>query len=275
MTTKSKLGEGKRVLVVEPHPDDGIIQAGGTLAQMIGNGAQVYFVTVNDGERGFMDRSFKDVKANRITARSEGRRATKLLGAKEDIFLGYDNHATTFELENRLKGRIMEQIRRTKPNIVMTYDPYARYEPNVDHRVTAFATYDAATFSQHHLDFPEQIEKKGLEPHIVDETWFFNSPEPNLVVDITGNVSKKLSCLLEYRSPMKEMLDEVHMRLKSAGLTSPLLKEPIEQQIMKFWLSGELEGKRYLEKFKVIKPFISERVPHLISLGLIQPDTSR
>jgi LmbE family N-acetylglucosaminyl deacetylase len=210
----------------------------------------------------------------RRVAWREGLKATKLLGVKADFFLGYDNHNTTFELEKELKGKIMEIIIKTRPHIVMTYDPYARYELNGDHRVTAFATYDAATFSQHHLDFPGQV-KGGLEPHLVDELWFFNSPEPNHTTGITANVSKKLECLLQYKSPMEAMIEEVQQRLKNAGLCSPVFKGSLKQQIMSLWLSGNLEGGRYVEKFKIIKPFISERVPHLSLLGLIEPDISR
>jgi LmbE family N-acetylglucosaminyl deacetylase len=46
----------KKVLVIEPHPDDGAIMAGGTVAKMVREGSEVYFVTVTDGERGTMDR---------------------------------------------------------------------------------------------------------------------------------------------------------------------------------------------------------------------------
>ncbi len=263
----------KRVLLVEAHPDDGMINAGGTLAQMVDQGAEVHFLTVNDGERGFMNRSFKDPEAVRKIARGEARRATKLLGAKEDVFLGYENHAVDFTQEIELKGKIMEQIRRIKPNIVMTFDPYGMYEPNIDHRVVAYAAYDAATFSQHHMDFPEQI-RAGLEPHIVDELWFFSSPQPNHVVDITPYLSIKLRCMLEYKIEMEAMTEEVRQRLKAVRLKSPLTNASLQEKVAKFWLSGNFENGRHVEKFKIIRPFISERVPHLYALGLVEPDLS-
>jgi len=259
----------KRILVVEPHPDDGAIKAGGTLAKMTSEGHEAYFLTMTDGERGSMDRAVISPEQIRTLLREEGIRGSKLLGGIEDTFLGYPNHEVMPHLEIELREKIMESIRRLKPNIVMTYDPYALYEGNPDHRTVAFATYDAVSFSQHHLDFPEQVKRFGT--HLVDEIWFFATPHPNLTVDVTETIWTKAKAMAAYKSPMESMLEEVKQRLKAAGLRSSYLESgPLEEILMKMFATQYEDG-RYVEKFKVIRPFISERVPHLLSEGLIEP----
>jgi hypothetical protein len=122
--------------------------------------------------------------------------------------------------------------------------------------------------------FPEQV-KAGLEPHLVDELWFFSSPQPNHVVDITPYLSTKLKCMLEYKIEMEAMTEEVQLRLKAAKLRTRLSPHAsMREKVAMFWLSGNLENGRHVEKFKIIRPFISERVPHLFSLGLVEPDLS-
>jgi len=259
----------KRILIVEPHPDDGAIKAGGTIAKMTREGHEAYFLTIADGERGSMDRTVTSPEQIRKILREEGIRGSKILGGVEDTFLGYPNHEIMPHLEIELRQKIMEVIRRLKPNIVMTYDPYGLYEGNPDHRTVALATYDAVSFSQHHLDLPDQVAKFGT--HLVDELWFFATPNPNLTVDVTETIWTKAKAMAAYKSPMESMLEEVKQRLRLAGLQSSYLESgQLEEILMKFFATQYEDG-RYVEKFKVIRPFISERVPHLLSEGLIEP----
>ncbi|MEM1510445.1 MAG: PIG-L deacetylase family protein [Candidatus Bathyarchaeia archaeon] len=261
----------KTILVIEPHPDDGAIMAGGTVAKMVREGKDVFFVTVTDGERGTMNRNIKTWDQLREITRKEASDATKILGVKDSFFLGYPNHDVTFELEKELKEKFIRIIRKVKPDIVMTYDPYAPYEPNPDHRTVAFAAYDAVTFSHHHLECPQHLEE-GLDTHIVKEIWFFNSPNANLDIDISDVIWIKVKAIAAYKSQIEAMIEEVKERLKATGFRAPVLEgENLEEKIFKLWIYPSMENGKFVEKFKVIKPFISERVGHLIREGLIEP----
>jgi hypothetical protein len=135
----------------------------------------------------------------------------------------------------------------------------------------ALATYDAVTFSHHHLECPEHL-KEGLDTHIVKEVWFFNSPNPDLVVDISDTVWIKVKAIAAYRSQIEAMIEEVRQRLRAIGFTAPILESnDLEDMILKLWIYPSIQNGRFVEKFKVIRPFISERVAHLIKEGLIQP----
>jgi LmbE family N-acetylglucosaminyl deacetylase len=260
----------KRILVVEPHPDDGAIQSGGTIARMVMEGHEAYFLTVTDGERGTMDRNIRTEQQLREMTRKEALDATGVLGVKKQIFLGYPNHDTMPHLEKELRMKITEVVRQVRPHIVMTYDPYSLYEPNPDHRTVSWATYDAVSFSHYHLEYPDQLAR-GLETHIVDELWLWNSPHPDHTVDITATIWTKVKATTCYKTQIASMLEEIRRRLRSAGFTAPMLQQmPFEELTMRVF-SPMVENGRYVEKFKIIRPFVSERVPHLLAQGLVEP----
>lgn len=256
--------------MVEPHPDDGVFAAGGTIARLVMEGNEAYFLTVTDGEKATRDRSVSTSEELRQITRRQGLEATKILGVKEDRCLGYPNHDVTPDLEKELKMKITEVIREIRPNIVMTYDPYAMYEPNPDHRTVAFATYDAVSFCHNHLDYPDQISR-GLEPHIVNELWFFDSPQPDYTVDISETLSIKTKAMAAYKYSVVQELEEVKQRLRSAGNSAPLLEQGSLEDLAVKLYPPTVENGRYVEKFKIIRPFISERVPHLIKQGMLRP----
>ena len=262
----------RRVMVVEPHPDDTAIMAGGTIAKMSGDGDEIFLITVTDGERGTMDQSITSSEALRKITRKESEEASKLINIKKQVFFGYTNHDVTYDLERELKYKILSCIREFKPQIVMTYDPYGLYEPNPDHRTVSFATYDAVTFSHYHLEHPPE-EKEISQSHIVNEIWFFNSPYPNFKVDITKLVDKKVAYMACYRSQMDSMITEVRLRLKSAGYTSNILESgKLEEILFGMFVQPSLGDGKFIEKFKIIRPFVDERVPDLKATKI--PDQS-
>lgn len=264
--------KGKRILIVEPHPDDTAIMAGGTVAKMSAEGSEIMVVTVTDGERGTMDRNITSSDVLRRITRKEAETASRLVNIQRQVFLGYTNHDVTFEVERELKYKILAIIRDFKPNIVMTYDPYVNDEPNPDHRTVSFATYDAVTFSHYHLEhLPE--ENEIATSFIVDEIWFFNTAKPNYEVDVTSKMEDKLSYMACYRSQMDSMITEVTLRLSSAGYTSKLLESGSYMDILKgLFIDSSMDNGRLIERFRIVRPFISERVPHLIRLGFVQPN---
>lgn len=262
----------KTILAIEPHPDDTAIMAGGTIIKMTEEGNRVVLVTVTDGERGTMDRNIKSSEELRRITRDEAKRASAILGVEEQIFLGYLNHDVMFERELELKNKIMGLIRRYKPQIVMTYDPYSTYEPNPDHRTVSFAAYDAATFSHYHLECPEQLTKEGLDTHIVDEIWFYNSTAPNSIFDVTEHLSKKVEAMTAYSSQLDSMIEEVKQRLRSAGYRARFLETgSLREKVLNLWIYPTMNNDRLIEKFKIIRPFITERVGYLLSNSLVEP----
>src|SRR4029077_10755982 len=82
----------ERVLGVFAHPDDPEFGAGGSMAKLAMDGAELVYVIVTDGSQGGEDPKQKDSELAAIRQR-EQRAAAKVLGVKKVEFLGYkDGH---------------------------------------------------------------------------------------------------------------------------------------------------------------------------------------
>ena len=76
---KTKAPKFERVLVVSAHPDDPEFSAGGSVAKLAKDGAQVTYVIVTDGSQGGEDPKQKDSDLAGIRQK-EQRAAAKVLG---------------------------------------------------------------------------------------------------------------------------------------------------------------------------------------------------
>jgi LmbE family N-acetylglucosaminyl deacetylase len=87
----------------------------------------------------------------------------------------------------------------------VTSDPYRRYVWHRDHRIVGQVVLDAVfPFARDHLAYPDFIEE-GLEPHKVEEVWFWASEDINYRSDITDTFHLKLSALRCHESQIREM----------------------------------------------------------------------
>jgi len=98
-------------------------------------------------------------------------------------------------------------IRRYRPDTVLTHDPYVRRRfSHRDHWIAGMVVQDAVfPFARDRLHFPEQVEA-GLEPHKVTELLFWDSDEPDVIVDVSGYVRKQSEALARYRSQLGGLL---------------------------------------------------------------------
>jgi LmbE family N-acetylglucosaminyl deacetylase len=96
-------------------------------------------------------------------------------------------------------------IRKYRPKIVVTSDPYRRYVWHRDHRIIGQVVLDAVfPFARDHLAYPDLLAE-GLEPHKVEEVWFWASEDINYRSDITDTFHLKLSALRCHESQIREM----------------------------------------------------------------------
>ena len=110
----------KRVLCVQPHPDDNQIGMGGTIAYMRSLGIEVYELTVTDDR--FAEPEYIGKENEVVTIRQkEALAAQQALGMKNAGFLGFADKNDNTEREISLK--VMEVIREIKPDYVFTVDP--------------------------------------------------------------------------------------------------------------------------------------------------------
>ena len=214
----------KRVLVFEAHGDDMEFMAGGTIAKFAALGHEVTLVVATDNDKGSFEMTADELRAARD---KEIHGAAAVLGVKHVIALGYSDGDLAYQAPpQQLRGQFMRIVREVKPDIVMTWNPFAPYEGHPDHRAVAMAASEAATFAHFQLYYPEQI-KEGLEPHYVGEQWFFaKSPrDQNKFVDIDDFIDRKIEALYQHESQMVLTLADMQYGLRASGLDVPWLSE--------------------------------------------------
>jgi LmbE family N-acetylglucosaminyl deacetylase len=184
-----------RVLVVAAHPDDPEFLAGGTVARLAKEGCEIAYVIVTDGNKGSGSREITSDQLIPIREQ-EQRRAARVLGVTHVEFLGYEDG----ELEDTraLRRDVTHQIRRWRPDLIVTLSPYRTYDNfpgwHRDHRITGRVVLDCVyPLARDHLAFPELPPED--EPHAVREVHVIQWEHPQLVVDITDHMDLKLEAI--------------------------------------------------------------------------------
>jgi LmbE family N-acetylglucosaminyl deacetylase len=180
----------KTAMCIGAHPDDMEFVCTGTLMQLLRDGYRGILVVLTNGENGF--KAGAQPPAERVAIRKrEQLAAARRLGLDEVIFL--DHRDGFLEYTEDLRRRLVELLRRYRPEIVFTFDPANQAFDNLnlfhrDHRVAALAVFDAV-FAAKNLWMYEG------ESYRVGQLWFYGSAAPDRFVDITAEIDRKLELL--------------------------------------------------------------------------------
>lgn len=227
----------KTILVVLAHPDDPEFFCGATLALWASQGHKIHYCLLTCGDKGRNDHN-RDLPAAELCQirHAEQNAAAKILGVQSVKFLGYEDGTLVPDLT--LRRDICREIRRYRPEIVVTCDPqnlFASYGLNhPDHRAAGQATLDAIfPAAGNELFFPE-LKREGFEPHSPAEIWVSLSSQPNTSLDVTATWENKIRALMEHKSQIgdPQKLAE-RMRARHSADSSD-------------------EAPRYEEKFRVL-----------------------
>ena len=184
-------------MVVTPHPDDAEFGVAGTVVRWTREGKDVVYVVTTNGDKGTSDINMKPEVLAKIREQ-EQLAAAKMLGVREVVFLGYPDQA--LEDTPEFRKEIVRQIRRFRPEIVVTADLYRRFIWHRDHRITSRVTLDAIfPYARDILSYPELL-KEGLQPHKVREILLWASEEPDYFSDITDTFDIKIAALRCHKS---------------------------------------------------------------------------
>ena len=216
----------KRVLVLAAHPDDAELFAGGTLAKMIADGAEVAVLVATNGDAGSFELGRTRLAEVR---RLEALQAAGVLGVHEVAFLDHPDGELDRLEPGFLRAQFIRAIRERRPDVVFTFDPFAPFEDHPDHRAVAFAALEAAHFSAFPLYCPEQLAE-GLETHLVAERYFFakHPTHANEAVDISDTLEIKIAALLQHKSQVAFLFEFWVRQAALAGVEiSTLLPDEI------------------------------------------------
>jgi len=213
------VSDPKRALVIVAHPDDAEFLCAGTVARWVSEGWVVRYVLVTSGDKGTHDPEMTTDQVAAIRER-EQRAAARALGVEECVFLGYPDGFV--EDTPELRGSLVREIRRFRPDVAVTWDPYRRGHNHRDHRITGQAALDALyPLSRSLLYYPEHGDE-GLGPHRVEEALLAGTDQPNHHVDVTDFFDRKMKALRCHKSqfgrnPFREVRKRVRQRMAEVG----------------------------------------------------------
>jgi len=118
-----------KLMCILAHPDDESLGTGGILARYGAEGVETYLITATRGERGWMGEEKDDpgLEALGQLRTAELEAATRILGVRELIFLDYIDGDLDRAKAAEAIGKIVTHVRRLRPHVVVTFDPFGAY----------------------------------------------------------------------------------------------------------------------------------------------------
>lgn len=194
-----------RVMAIGAHPDDIEFGAGATISRWTSDGSEGTIVVLTDGSKGSwdprVDRS--DLVEQRKT---EQRKAAGILGASNIEWL--DQIDGELRHTPDLRQEIARLIRSYRPDVVLTHDPWQRYQLHADHRAAGLLVVDAVVAAREPLFYPNQ----GLEPHRPSSVLLWSADEPDHAESVTVQAFEaKVEALLCHASQSETTMGNAAM----------------------------------------------------------------
>lgn len=204
-------GNKKRIMVVFAHPDDAEVFCGGTISRLIKDGKEVASIKITNGDKGSRQEKITSKELGKMRE-LEDQKAMQILGIKKEnnIYLHFEDGKVEDSFD--VIGKIAEQIRIFKPDILITHNPedvIIRFDKNNnwvnhrDHRHTGQAAINASyPYSRDILFFPEHFKNKKASSHVVTEFLlvdFYNHPDL-VYIDVTDNIEARIKAHASHSS---------------------------------------------------------------------------
>jgi LmbE family N-acetylglucosaminyl deacetylase len=169
MSYASRGLQGLAVLVAYAHPDDEGFASGGTLAMLVDLGARITLVCATNGDVGeISDAALATPETLGQVRQDELRQALAVLGIQDVRLFNYrdsgmagtaDNHHPHALLQidpAQVVGQLVDIMRETRPDVVITHDPTGGYG-HPDHKTMCRHTTEAVRRAADPAAYPEQL----------------------------------------------------------------------------------------------------------------------
>ncbi len=205
-------------LAIYAHPDDPVISCGGTLACWAAAGTKVDVVICTAGDKGATDPGVdpRALAAERVV---EAERSVALLAANSVHLLGHLDG----EIENDmdLRRELVHIIRDVRPEAIVAPDPLAvffgeHHYNHRDHRVVGWAALDAAAPA---AASPLYFRGEG-EAHQVMTAYLSGSLQPNVWVDVSSTIDRKIEAVSCHVSQLADAGDWLASALRDGAETA-------------------------------------------------------
>lgn len=185
----------RKVMAISPHPDDAEIIAGGYLAMKSRDGSKIQLIVVTDGSMGtkIFGKNVSEIR------KKEQIEAAKILGIDDVVFLGIKD--TEVPPPNILMKTLLPLIRNFSPDIIITVDPYLKYESHPDHLNTGMGVLQSVLFYS--------LPNIGSGIPVSQSPALALSPSnnPNVIINIDNYINEKIKSLNAHGSQQLNIYD--------------------------------------------------------------------
>jgi LmbE family N-acetylglucosaminyl deacetylase len=204
----------KRAMAIFAHPDDIEFGCAGTCARWVQEGAEVCFVLVTSGDVGIAKPDITRAQAAEVRE-AEQLAAAAVLGVKDVVFLREPDGYVVNTLD--LRKRLVREIRRFKPEVVICSDPSVYFVDNTyinhpDHRAVAAAALDAVFPAAGQPHVFQELEAEGLAAHKVRKVYVEGWGGGDTWINVSTVIDRKIEALRKHASQMGEWDPEPMLR---------------------------------------------------------------
>jgi LmbE family N-acetylglucosaminyl deacetylase len=195
-----------RFMVIAGHPDDADFGPAATAARWIDAGSTGWLVCCTSGDAGGEDPDLDPLELAAVRER-EQRAAAAIVGYSGLTFLHMPDGALVNDLV--LREHLVREIRTFRPDAVLATDPTVLFYQfgginHTDHREAGIAAVDAVyPAARNPMAFPA-LARSGLAAHRVRRIYLFWPNEPNVRIDVTATIGRKIDALRAHASQIKE-----------------------------------------------------------------------
>jgi LmbE family N-acetylglucosaminyl deacetylase len=158
--------EPLKLMAILAHPDDESLGTGGILAKYAAEGVETFLVTATRGERGWPGDPQSDPGLTALgqLRQAELLAAAKVLGLRQVEFLDYIDGDLDQADPGEVIAKIVRQVRRVRPQVVVTFGPEGAYG-HPDHiaicqfTTAALVTAADAAYDPANSDLPHRVSK--------------------------------------------------------------------------------------------------------------------
>lgn len=173
------LSHPRRVLAVGPHPDDLECFAGGTLKLLSQNGCAVTMAVLSRGEEATRRANIAEIRSR------EAEESATILGADLIQLTIPDGQIRPGPALDKVLDDLWQQV---KPDVVLAFDPKGPlpFANNPDHLAVGAGILHRV--------------RRGIASG--ERVYFYATPQPNVLVDITEVLQEKTNSLRAHRSQL-------------------------------------------------------------------------
>jgi LmbE family N-acetylglucosaminyl deacetylase len=186
-------------MCVVAHPDDECYAFGGALALAANRGVETYVICLTDGQAATNRGDAANGEALGKMRRKEFRASCEVLGVTRHELMDYQDGHLEFVHFSQAAERLVERMRRFKPDVVVTFGGDGGQNTHADHMMTSMLT----TAAFHWSGQPKRYPNAG-EAHRASRLYYvtanFLMPDRQLAMMMPWTVTLDIRSVRERKS---------------------------------------------------------------------------